>query len=241
MNESSEMIVVEDNPVSQEDYVEHLHLGKDIETVCVNSIEKAKELLAERKRRAWLVDICLGVGREKEGIDIIKLVKDLDGENSFIIAYTGHVEYEDECREAGADLVFLKNGDKTLYDFLAFQMIFSNFLKDIKFLNENWKNETKIPSKIIRSDKEYVYLNCMIDTEKQTIVEKIFPKTAFMDFKDLSLDKSILITIREKAGKVCFTFDDAKDEDVNKFFIVRAEYQFDNNNNNMSIFEKDED
>ena len=90
----------------------------------------------------------------------------------------------------------------------------------------------KIPAKYVRSDRDFVYLNCMIDTNNKVILEKKFPKSS-LEGMSLVLDKSIIINVKEKPRTIIYSFEEDKTSLVDDYFREEQIPLEDN-----SIFEK---
>jgi len=72
-------------------------------------LEEAEKLLEAQDYRVIIQDLRLGVTRNSDGLDIIKMVRDLNRDAKIIVltAY-GSSEVEDEARRCGADAFLRK-------------------------------------------------------------------------------------------------------------------------------------
>jgi DNA-binding response OmpR family regulator len=72
-------------------------------------LEEAEKLLETQDYRVIIQDLRLGVTRNSDGLDIIKMVRDLNRQAKIIVltAY-GSSEVEDEARRCGADAFLRK-------------------------------------------------------------------------------------------------------------------------------------
>lgn len=85
--------------------------------------------------------------------------------------------------------------------------------------NSNWNKETEIYAKYIRCDDNFVYLNCMVDVENKTIVEKKFPKNIF-DVNNLFCENPIIIHIKEGFCEINYSFKIDDTSKVDNAFLV---------------------
>jgi hypothetical protein len=81
-----------------------------------------------------------------------------------------------------------------------------------------WDNNSQIPAKVFDFNDEFVTLNCMIDTEKQLIVEKRFPKSII---GDVSIGDSIMVTVKDRPKRICYCFEKDITDKVNNLFIEK--------------------
>jgi DNA-binding NtrC family response regulator len=120
-----ELILGREKPVIEESSVHHLLVVDDEESICFSmseyfsqqgyevdtarEIEEAESLIAQKQYEVIIQDLRLGLTREPDGIEIIRLVHKQNPETRIIVltAY-GSAEIEDEARRAGADAFLRK-------------------------------------------------------------------------------------------------------------------------------------
>lgn len=66
--------------------------------------------------------------------------------------------------------------------------------------SESWDSNELIKSRIVSSDNDSVYLDCIIDIETMDIQHREFPKSFFSNFKTLETGDLALIKIKSKPG-----------------------------------------
>lgn len=102
------LLIVDDEEsicFSMSEYFEH-H-GYDVDTA--RDTEEAEKLIEATNYRVVIQDLRLGVNRNPDGLEIIKLVHERHPETRIIVltAY-GSTEMEDEARQCGADAFLRK-------------------------------------------------------------------------------------------------------------------------------------
>lgn len=111
-NLDSQLYMVEDDKADAGDYVESLSDIFSYKNVyyITNIDEMSNAILDESllvKKKVFWIDINLGLGREKEGLEIIDYIKKSQKE-SLIIVHTANGDYKSRCIELGADYFFIK-------------------------------------------------------------------------------------------------------------------------------------
>lgn len=94
---------------------------------------------------------------------------------------------------------------------------------------------TRIPAKVYNFNNDNVTLNCMIDTDKKTIVQKTFPKKALEKFVNLDIDTSVEIEIKVEPGKITTFFHNNDIEATDKVFADKQQFQL----KDLDIFNKE--
>lgn len=83
----------------------------------------------------------------------------------------------------------------------------SAFLKNVlrgkeTILNENWVVNENIQGKILSFNENEVYVDCLIDPEKNVIQSRKFPITLFNNLTKIDKNKPVLIKTRLKPGAI---------------------------------------
>jgi hypothetical protein len=184
-----EIVIVEDEVMQAEKYIEHLKLDEMVPTVrYLKDLEGLKKLLKERD------------------VVRIKTIRENDPD-ALIIVYTGYPDKGHHCLEAGADLFFEK--DPVTYEDDLMQ-IRKSIIRAHKFREKRkeWKKITDMYSEIMDIDEEknLVRLNCKLEMHSPETFERVFPLDHFPDKDKLELDQPILVQIFESPGEVRFIF-----------------------------------
>jgi ActR/RegA family two-component response regulator len=239
-----QFVIIEDDKDFADKCVKKLELEKDVNLKIVNSKEQILHLIENQPiiNRVYVVDIHLGYNKENLGFEIIRLIRSKE-KHSLIVVHSAHPNFEEKAINSGADVFFPKDATREIYELNFAQL--KNLIKR-QFVNDNimhkqnqlclldkWDNITKIPAKVYDIEDDFITLNCMIDIERQIIVKKTFPKTIFKEFDNIEIDKSILVTIKERPKKMCYMFDDENVDDIDKAFFDES-----NNINDLQIFNK---
>ncbi|MFH4963886.1 hypothetical protein V8G69_02700 [Gaetbulibacter sp. M235] len=66
--------------------------------------------------------------------------------------------------------------------------------------SETWASNEIIKSRIISSDDDYVYLDCILDIETMHFEQRQFHKSLFSNFKTLQTGGLVLIKLKSKPG-----------------------------------------
>ena len=69
-------------------------------------------------------------------------------------------------------------------------------------LNENWEVNENIQGKILSFDQNEVYVDCLIDLEKNVIQSRRFPISLFKNLSKIDKNKPVLIKTRLKPGAI---------------------------------------
>lgn len=81
------------------------------------------------------------------------------------------------------------------------ESLINNIFKGRDFItSESWAYKEIIKSRIISSDDDLIYLDCIIDIETMIIEQRQFPKSLFSNFKTLKTGDLVLIKINSKPG-----------------------------------------
>ena len=64
--------------------------------------------------------------------------------------------------------------------------------------SENWVSNEIIKSRIVSSDNDFVYLDCIIDLETMSLEHRRFPKNLFSNFKSLETGTLAIINLKSK-------------------------------------------
>jgi len=83
----------------------------------------------------------------------------------------------------------------------------SAFLRNVlrgkeTILNENWDFNENIQGKILSFNENEVYVDCLIDLEKNVIQSRKFPITLFNNLAKIDKNKPVLIKTRLKPGAI---------------------------------------
>lgn len=80
---------------------------------------------------------------------------------------------------------------------------FKNILRGKEtILNENWEVNENVQGKILSFDENEVYVDCLIDLEKNVIQSRKFPISLFKNLSHIDKNKPVLIKTRLKPGAI---------------------------------------
>jgi ActR/RegA family two-component response regulator len=203
---NKEMVIVEDEIKQAEQYYRYLNLMDEIPYVkYAKNLDELKKILStDGAKRFYLVDINLGRGRNKEGIKVIRTIRDTDPD-ALIIVYTAYPSEEHNCLEAGADLFFEKDSDTLENDLLQIR---NTIIRTLDGKGKAWDSITNIYSQIVDIDDEHnqVRLNCKYKIDSTETFERVFSLNHFKHKDRLSVDDPIFVQILERPGEVRFLF-----------------------------------
>jgi hypothetical protein len=222
--------IVDDEIDLANDLRSDLNIPEDTDCKIAANINDVKEILDKNIYGIifFIVDLQLKANREG-GIDVIKLIKLYDSSIlSFITVYSAHPNLKLKSLNSGGDLFFHRNPvrESNETNCLEINNVISKFLSYINSdyiemqlcLSDTWEERKEIPSQVIDYNEEFVTLNCMIDPDTQDIVKKVFPRNLFKDFKDIYIDKSILLVIKDRPKRICYCFNDKNVAEVDEIF-----------------------
>jgi DNA-binding NarL/FixJ family response regulator len=206
-----EIVFVEDEVSQAKKFFSHLKLQDKIPSVrYLKNKDDLKELFREKGvRRIYWVDINLGQGRRKEGIEVIKSIRKVEPD-TLIIVYSGYPDEEHDCLEAGADLFFEK--DPVTYEDDLLQI--RNLIVREHAKEESWDRIVTLYSQIVDIDEEsnLVRLNCRLKKKSTKNFERVFPLKHFKNGDKLVVDQPILVQIFERPGEVRYIFKESEED-----------------------------
>lgn len=207
-----EIVIVEDEIHQAKKFYEHLKLKDKIQSVkYLRNLGDLKELFNEKGIiRFYLVDIHLGKGKQDEGIEIIKTIRENDPD-ALIIVYSGYPDKEHPSIEAGADLFFEK--DPVTYEDDLWQ-IRNLIIRTLKDKEEKWDRIVNLFSRIVDIDEKrnLIRLSCKLKKDASETFERVFPLKHFKNGDKLVVDQSILIQILERPGEVRYLFKESEED-----------------------------
>ena len=206
-----EIVFVEDEVSQAKKFFSHLKLQDKITSVrYLKNKDDLKELFREKGvRRIYWVDINLGSGRRKEGIEVIKSIRKIEPD-TLIIVYSGYPKEEHECLEAGADLFFEK--DPVTYEEDIWKI--RNLIVRERVKEESWDRIVTLYSQIVDIDEErnLVRLSCKLKKDAPETFEGVFPLKHFKNGDKLVVDQHILVQIFERPGEVRYIFSEIEED-----------------------------
>lgn len=136
--------------------------------------------------------------------DIVKYKKFDFSESSYLLEDREEEENDVlkiSTKENDIDLDFLNRSyEKSFEDSSSF---LNNFFRGKDpILNENWEVNENIQGRILSFDENEVYVDCLIDLEKNIIQSRRFPITLFNNLSRISENKPVLIKTRLKPGAI---------------------------------------
>ncbi|MGD2087967.1 MAG: response regulator [Candidatus Aminicenantes bacterium] len=206
-----EIVIVEDEIQQAKKFYEHLKLKDKIQSVkYLRNLGDLKELFNEKGIiRFYLVDIHLGKGKQDEGIQIIKTIRENDPD-ALIIVYSGYPDKEHPSIEAGADLFFEK--DPVTYEDDLWQI--RNLIVRERAKEESWDRIVTLYSQIVDIDRKrnLVRLSCKLKKDASETFERVFPLKHFKNGDKLVVDQPILVQIFERPGEVRYIFKEIEED-----------------------------
>ncbi len=106
--------IIEDDESQRKFFKKHLlkrfgELNESIDILTISSISEVAQTFNKKKEtKVYIVDINLGIRKDEEGIEIIKLIKS-QSPNAFIIAYSAYTDKKQKCIDAGASFFMKKS------------------------------------------------------------------------------------------------------------------------------------
>lgn len=201
----SYIALIEDDPDLAESFENELEMSKVVDNI--DTIIEVNDLLdflrlnneSQAAVRVCIVDVHLGTGLPKQGIEVIKEVRK-KSKDALIIVHTAYADTKDICMSVGANYFFVKSPGKTEKYFKEIDKIIENYLF------EKMKLVTYCAEiSHINKEEELVKLDCYYDDE---IIEKHFPigpiEKALND--DLIVDKVVRVCIFEEGNEIKIRF-----------------------------------
>jgi len=214
-NYKTQMFMIEDEEDVAKNYLVHSGIQNMIkEIACItNHDDLLDSILQGFPFKVFWIDVNLGEGREEEGLDIIKYIRE-HHHDALVIVYTAYADNQESCMAAGANHFFLKGGDysKTMNQI---NRIIQDFL-------DNQSRKIEYIAEVAHVDEEWVKFEFEYEGREYTRFYPIAPVEAALE-NDLIVDTKVKITYLEKGPKIEITFekiaapeedDDEEDDDL---------------------------
>lgn len=106
----AQFVMIEDQADLAQSFVRHLDIIPLVNQIAyITDIDTLTNFLQDKNYiRVFWVDINLGLGRENEGLDMIRLIRSLSPK-SLIIVYSAYADTKEKCLELGVDKFFMKS------------------------------------------------------------------------------------------------------------------------------------
>ena len=202
-----QFVIVEDEKDQAESYKEMLDLPSETVSnvsIAFNLNEVLDSYLGKDSHYAFLIDLNLGVGREEEGLHVVKAVKKLFPE-ALVMVYTGNIRLKKKAVDAGADMVVKKDPTTYVQDFRAFREKIIDHFNELPI--------TVLPSLIETITSDSIELFCAredIANSKIRFFLRVYPKKLFSKIKDLFIGKPILVKTIQLGNKYEVEFFDGE-------------------------------
>ncbi|MEM7374612.1 MAG: response regulator [Bacteroidota bacterium] len=166
--------------------------------------------------RAFIVDLELKIKGKKtiqEGLQVIKTIRKYEP-RAKIIAHSGHSNQEAKALEAGAD-DFVEKGN------------YQHNLKEFKDLIEaswvqskqdQWKRIESIPCIITNHNDDFVFVDCLIDSQKKTVEEKTYPRILFEGIGGIKVNRIVEIQVYQKKGAIKYQISENSTHNFRNFY-----------------------
>jgi CheY-like chemotaxis protein len=217
--------VLEDEKKIAENFISQINPPKGVEVKFITEFSDMENVFNSIDIDSIVItDLNLKTNiEEREGIELIKELKS-KFPNILIIVFTAYKNAQEACYKAGADYFFVKTGIKDIYlnncniihDIIKRELFLINDIELKKCVCDLWLETTLIPAKVFDFNDDFVILNCMIDVEKQSFVEKKFPRSII---GDVSIGESIMVTIKDRPNRICYLFERDNSDKVSKYFL----------------------
>ena len=183
-----------------------------------SSLADIEELLSTNGFiRTFIIDLELESEGEKtieEGLKTIESIREKNPDSA-IIVHSGHTNYEKEALNRGANQ-FIEKGKNYRYVLNEINELLEAYWARTEILS--WNLTDSIPSIIKSRDEEYVYVECLLDSENKILDERAFPKVLFAELEEVKLNKIIEIQKFEKKGAIKYQISETDEYNLENFY-----------------------
>lgn len=200
--EELQMVIIEDESDIAQSIPSHLGVAEkyiDRTTFITDEDQLLDFLLNTESTRVFIVDINLGIGREADGVVMIKIIRK-ESPDALIIVYTANGD-KAECLNAGADYFYLKEPADIEKTFESINANIENYLKD-----KNWPYGPVVSyySSVINISEKSVFFECYYEKE---IIEWELDINVFPNAAKLTTSCKFKVTIVKKPKGYCTNFE----------------------------------
>lgn len=206
------VIMVEDDARIARRCVMHTGIDKIIDDVdyVTNKDQLPANLRNDDSLAICWVDVNLGESREKEGVEIIKMLRE-SYQDALIIAYSAYPEYDEICRLAGANHFFQKSNGQYDEMMQMIQDIMLAFLAESRNATAQYLNVIQHVANIAHVDRDWVKLGLNINGKQRMKICPIMPINAAIG-KGVLVNDNIKVNIIEKGPEIKITFSKLSEE-----------------------------